>query len=377
MMKRITALVLCLLLVVATLFSASVSAADSTRLLGDVDGNDDVESIDVTWLQRHLASIVVLDDTQLSYADVDLNDEVEVIDVTMIQRWLVDIPTESYLGMTLKQAQQEKLRPEIEEQIKNYTPQKGVDISAHNGDVDMNKLKEAGFTFVMIRLGYGSDYTSQDDIWFERNVQKAEAAGLDWGAYLYSYALTVDGVYGEINHTLRLLEGKHPTMPIAFDMEDDSYKEKYGMPTNTVLQNICMTYLAGIKDAGYYPVLYSNYNWLTNKLNNPQLLDNYDLWYAQWYTVMQYDASKVGIWQYGGETNYIDTPYIDGLDGMFDKDICYKNYPVIITAYGYNNHEAILESQVASTGAGWTPYDCEQELIPEEYADGVMGDSLR
>ena len=59
---------------------------------------------------------------------------------------------------------------------------KGVDIGDHNGDVDFGKLKAAGFEFVMIKCGFGSDITDQDDIWFERNVKKAEKAGMPWGA---------------------------------------------------------------------------------------------------------------------------------------------------------------------------------------------------
>ena len=65
---------------------------------------------------------------------------------------------------------------------------KGVDISEHNGAVDFAALTQAGVKFAILRLGYGSDYTSQDDAQFAQNVRKAEAAGMPWGAYLYSYA---------------------------------------------------------------------------------------------------------------------------------------------------------------------------------------------
>ena len=54
---------------------------------------------------------------------------------------------------------------------------KGVDISEHNGAVDFAALTQAGVKFAILRLGYGSDYTSQDDAQFAQNVRKAEAAG--------------------------------------------------------------------------------------------------------------------------------------------------------------------------------------------------------
>jgi GH25 family lysozyme M1 (1,4-beta-N-acetylmuramidase) len=34
---------------------------------------------------------------------------------------------------------------------------KGVDISSHNGDINLKKVKEAGYRWVMIRCGFGDD----------------------------------------------------------------------------------------------------------------------------------------------------------------------------------------------------------------------------
>ena len=44
---------------------------------------------------------------------------------------------------------------------------KGVDISSLNGNVSIEKIKNAGYDFVMILCGYGSDLTVQDDSQFE------------------------------------------------------------------------------------------------------------------------------------------------------------------------------------------------------------------
>ena len=77
---------------------------------------------------------------------------------------------------------------------------KGVDISVHNGNVDFNALKAAGIQFVIIRCGYGSDFTYQDDERFADNVRKAEAADMPWGTYLYSYALNRDMAKSEAQH---------------------------------------------------------------------------------------------------------------------------------------------------------------------------------
>lgn len=213
---------------------------------------------------------------------------------------------------------------------------KGVDISVAQGNVNMDKIKAAGYDFVMIRCGFGNDDPDQDDSQFEANVKKAEAAGLPWGAYLYSYALNIDEAKSEAQHVIRLLRGKKPTMPIALDMEDaDGYKRRNGMPTNNELVKICETFLSTIKKAGYYPMLYASLSWLDNQLNDKSLLESVDIYCAQWNSVCQFDG-RLGIWQYGGETNYLESNSIPGV-GTIDKDMCYKDYPSIIKNGGWNN----------------------------------------
>ena len=387
-----------------TATSAKRTAADTTNILGDVDSDGAVTITDVVFLQYYLAGLSELSEYGKRRGDVDMNDAVEAIDLTIMQRYLANFDGVYYLEMNVDRARivaQEPTDPpytptqvpteapkptqapnennreaEIIRQIESFTRGNGVDISVFNGDVDMKKLKAAGFTFVIIRLGYGDNLTSQDDTMFETNVKKAEAAGLDWGAYIYSYALNVNQAKSEVNHTLRLLKGKKPTMPIAFDWEDDNYKQSHGMPSNANVLKIATTYMDGIRSAGYYPIIYTGYYWLKGAFNNKSFLTKNDIWLAQWSKTYDYQDYPIGMWQYGGETNYIDTPYISGLSGMFDKDYSYKNYPVIIKAYGYNNHTAILKS-LASTGAaqddGIIP---ESENLPPE-CNGVMGDSLR
>ncbi len=280
-------------------------------MIGDVNFDGEVNILDATLIQKHISMLTVLDKSAIEKADADYNNDVNIHDATHIQK----IIAKMYIPLTAK---------------------KGVDISKHNGDVDINKIKEAGYDFVMIRCGYGDDYVSQDDKQFENNVKKCEEAGMPWGVYLYSYALTVKEAESEVQHTLRLLKGKKPTLPVAFDMEDaDGYKKQNGMPSNKTLVKICKTYLKGVKDAGYYPILYASKSWLTGKLNDSSLLDNYDIWLAQWNEECTYNGKTLGIWQYGGSTNYIDGNSISGV-GTIDKNFCYKDYPLLIKNQGYN-----------------------------------------
>lgn len=303
----------CTLLSAVTLAScASVAfaAEEITHPLGDVNLDGSVNISDVTALQKHLAKLTQLEGESETLADMNLDGKLDINDCTAIQAHTAVFSID-------------------------LTNKKGVDISSNNGSVDIEKVKNAGYDFVMIRCGYGNDEADQDDTRFEENVKKCEEAGIPWGVYIYSYALNTTEAKSEAKHVLRLLKGKKPKLPIAFDMEDaDGYKARYGMPSNKTLVKICKTFLKTISDAGYYGMLYANLNWLENKLNDESLLSKYDLWVAQWNETCQYEGA-IGMWQYGGETNYLESNSIAGV-GIVDKNICYKDYVKIIVEGGYN-----------------------------------------
>ena len=390
MKKLLSILLSIVILMTMTVYGASAlddsAMTEESTIVGDVFSDQEVDIFDVLYLQLHFSHILTIEDTALALGDVDLDGTVDMTDATRIQYSIAKLDGGGYTGMTTEQAsaqkqyddaqlsQREKERQIINE-IESFTRSKGVDISEFNGNVDMNQLKKQGYDFVIIRLGYGSDQTDQDDNMFETNVKKAEAAGLDWGAYIYSYALTVNEAKSEANHTLRMLRGKQPTMPIAFDWEDDNYKQRYGMPSNATVREIARTYVNTIYNAVYYPMIYTGYYWLKGAFDDDTLFEHCDIWLAQWSTKYDYRDRPLGMWQYGGETNYIESPTISGLSGIFDKNYSYKNYPMIIKAYGYNNHMPLLSSY-ASTGAYDDGIVPDNVKLPAE-CNGVMGDSLR
>jgi GH25 family lysozyme M1 (1,4-beta-N-acetylmuramidase) len=225
---------------------------------------------------------------------------------------------------------------------------KGVDISAHNGNINLAKVKEAGYKWVMIKCGIGDNIKSQDDSQFEANVKKAEKLGMPWGVYIYSYALNKSQAKSEVKHVKRLLKGKKPTLPIAFDMEDaDHYKSNRNALHKGLITEVCSVFLSEIKKAGYYPILYTGKYWLDGYDGVSGLIDKsvwskYDIWLASWTNACTYKGKNLGIWQYGGEQCYYPGEKhepknsIPGV-GVIDKDMIYKDYPTIIKNGGYNN----------------------------------------
>lgn len=192
---------------------------------------------------------------------------------------------------------------------------KGVDISQHNGAVDFSALRAAGVEFVLVRLGFGSDYESQDDSRFGENVEKAEAAGLPWGAYLYSYAQDEAMAQSEARHALRVLGGRTPSYGVWLDVEDIQIAHADVAATSAA-------FCRAMEAAGLYAGVYASLSWWEGPLADPRL-DPFDKWVAQWNSACTYKG-QYGIWQ------FTDSLVIGGKP--FDGNWAYKDYPAITRA---------------------------------------------
>lgn len=190
---------------------------------------------------------------------------------------------------------------------------RGVDVSEWNGDVDFAALK-GQIDFAILRCGYGSDYASQDDVCFARNVSRCQAAGLPYGVYLYSYAQNTAMARSEAAHTLRLLGDTRPLYGVWYDVEDSS------LPTGDLLIDNVVTYCRLMDEAGFYCGVYASLFWWNYRLNSPRL-DPYDKWVAQWNSTLDY-TGNVGLWQYS------DSGVL--LGKTFDLDYAFRDYPKII-----------------------------------------------
>lgn len=220
----------------------------------------------------------------------------------------------------------------------------GVDISEMNGSVDFAALQEAGVGFAILRCGYGSDFARQDDIRFEENVRKAEAAGMPWGAYLYSYAQDPGMARSEAAHTLRLLAGRRPAYGVWYDVED-SQQAGCDLPA------ICEAYCGALEDEGLYAGVYSMLSWWETKLNDPRL-ERYDKWVAQWAESCSCQK-PYGMWQ------FTDRLCIGGK--AFDGDWAYKDYPALAGGQPGKGEEAGRYEEFA---AFMRRYEQERAALP-------------
>ena len=199
---------------------------------------------------------------------------------------------------------------------------RGIDVSSYQGRVDWRAVRDSGVEFAILRCGYGDDDPSQDDKTFETNVAGCEAAGLPWGAYVYSYADTPAHAESEARHALRLLSGKKPLYPVYYDLED---ARTVGALSPAGILSLAKIFAQRIREGGFYPGFYANKYWWTTRLTDPWY-NGYPRWVAQYADRVTYDGSY-GMWQY---SNHGAVP---GIRGRVLLDRAYEDYPAILRRF--------------------------------------------
>lgn len=199
----------------------------------------------------------------------------------------------------------------------------GIDVSAHQGYIDWQKVKASGIEFAILRAGYRGYITGtyNKDPYFEQNYSGAKAAGISVGVYFFSQAITVDEATAEAQFTLDVLNGRSLSEPIAFDTE---YVDDSGARTNlanlTTQQrtDFAVAFCEKIKSAGYSPMVYASKNWFYNDLEVSRL-QSYTTWVAQYFTSTESATWGTNYnypykyWQYAS-SGKIDGIYSGGLD---------------------------------------------------------------
>jgi len=204
---------------------------------------------------------------------------------------------------------------------------KGIDVSRHNGAIDFKKVKASGIDFVIIRAGYGNS-TSQKDARFETFYKDAVAAGLEVGAYWYSYATSVAEAEREARACLTILNNRKFSYPVYYDVEERSQLNQGRATVTNMINNFCKL----IENNGYVSGLYTFYSAL-DKMNIPQI--KCEKWLAKWSSNMGNCSPKDwALWQYAVMGNTSECTRSGSIPGMgyssgIDLDYSYKDYTKI------------------------------------------------
>lgn len=195
----------------------------------------------------------------------------------------------------------------------NVDKAKCIDISEWNGDINFSKVKSAGITCVIIRAGYGKD-PNQEDNEFQKYYKQAKAAGLNVGAYWYSYATSVDAAKAEVRNCMKTIQGKEFDLPVFLDVEE--YRQAV-LPRRT-LTDIISTFCDGIKSNGFESGLYSAKSMLVDSAYPDELSNKYLIWLAIPNTSYSDLPSYVDIHQYSWNGK------VDGIRGDVDLNYIYN-----------------------------------------------------
>ncbi|MCR4557839.1 MAG: DUF5011 domain-containing protein [Saccharofermentans sp.] len=192
----------------------------------------------------------------------------------------------------------------------------GIDVSRYQGDIDFEKVRDAGCEFVMLRAMIYNNGELGEDRKFEEYYEDAKAAGLLIGVYYYSTDCDIEELHDHCDELLAVLEGKELDLPVAFDWESWSHFQKYNMSIVDI--NNLFYEFAGIMEAnGYSTILYGSKYYL-EIIWEPA---GYDVWLAHYVRETSYEGDYT-MWQTGSIGR------IDGISEDCDTDILFKSkYP--------------------------------------------------
>lgn len=198
---------------------------------------------------------------------------------------------------------------------KNDSNEVGIDVSKWQGNIDFNRVKNAGASFVMMRIGVQKSTLGELEIdpYYLENIKKAKEAGLKVGVYLYSMAISSDEAIEHANWVLKTLDNEKLDLPIVFDWESWSKWNSFKISFHEI-NKIANNYMSTVKKAGYDGMLYSSKFYLENIWENK--LD-FPVWLAHYTEKTNYKGKYV-MWQ------LCNNGRIDGINGDVDIDILYN-----------------------------------------------------
>ena len=225
---------------------------------------------------------------------------------------------------------------------------KGIDVSKHNGAVNWEQVAASGVQFVFIKAG---STNSGVDPQFAANITGAQAAGLKTGVYLYSYATTPEQAANEASLILQWIAPYTVNYPVVFDIEDKCHK---GL-SNQQLIDIINAFCVPIDAAGYHPMVYSNKNMFTQRMDNA----GWDRWVAQYADSCE-TGNNVCFWQYSSKGR------VNGIGGNVDLNYQYKDYSKLIIPEGFLEHNGNVRFyQNWRMQRGWVSYNDTRYYLDE------------
>ena len=203
----------------------------------------------------------------------------------------------------------------IVKEYKNDKTKIGIDVSGWQGDIDFQKVKDAGVEFVFIKVGGGKGIEAERfvDSKFEQNIKGFKEVGIPVGVYFYSYSNSRETAIADAEFVLEHIKDYEIELGVAYDWESWSFYNNFHQSFYSTTMN-AKAFLDTVSKAGYKGLLYSSKNYL-EKVWYP--LDDYDTWLAHYTAHTTYEG-KYKYWQIANNGR------IDGINGFVDVNIMYE-----------------------------------------------------
>ena len=150
-----------------------------------------------------------------------------------------------------------------------------LDVSCHNGNVDFTQVKKAGYTGVILRAGFGKSITQKDKC-FDTYYKDAKSAGLNVGAYWYSYSKTSSEALLEAKTFLQAIKNCQLELPCYYDIED---KTQIAL-SKTICTEMVDTFCKYLESNKYWAGVYSYDSFFGSNLDI-SIQTRYAIWVAR------------------------------------------------------------------------------------------------
>ncbi|WP_154036133.1 glycoside hydrolase family 25 protein [Bifidobacterium breve] len=192
-----------------------------------------------------------------------------------------------------------------------------IDVSAWQGNINWQAVKNSGVEGAIIRIGYGWD--NGFDKQALRNISECRRLGIPFGIYLYSYAYDANTGAAEGSSLVNLLQKAGVSSsdlgyPVYYDLEKWTWAG-HEVPNNPGTYNgIVNAWYSKLKSAGYTNLAVYSYTSYLNKELNSSNIHSKTRWVAQYGSSMGYTAFPTNDrgWQYTSKGR------VNGISGTVD-----------------------------------------------------------
>lgn len=192
-----------------------------------------------------------------------------------------------------------------------------IDVSAWQGTIDWQAVKNSGVEGAIIRIAYGWDNGFDNQAL--RNISECRRLGIPFGVYLYSYAYDANTGAAEGSSLVNLLQKAGVSSsdlgyPVYYDLEKWTWAG-HEVPNNPGTYNgIVNAWYSKLRSAGYTNLAAYSYTSYLNKELNSSNIHSKTRWVAQYGSSMEYTAFPTNDrgWQYTSKGR------VNGISGTVD-----------------------------------------------------------